>query len=101
MRPLDPLRVRKDVGRRIHELRRASGRTQEQLAELLELHEKYVSRVERGLENLGLDSLVKYANALDVPVQALFDEPSSRDVIAGRPPSAAQRSKPGRERPPR
>ncbi|WP_179107099.1 helix-turn-helix domain-containing protein [Variovorax sp. KK3] len=45
--------------------------TQEQLAELAELHTNYVSSVERGERNIGLHNIARLAHALDVPVSKL------------------------------
>lgn len=61
------------VGRRIAELRRELAWTQEQFAERLGVLTQYVQRVERGRENLTVQSLVKVANALGVTVAALFE----------------------------
>lgn len=84
----DPKRVLRDLGRRIAELRRAQGWTQEELAEHLEFSLKYAQRLERGSENLTVVSLVALASKLRVSVGALFDPPISRLVKRGRPPKA-------------
>jgi transcriptional regulator with XRE-family HTH domain len=85
----DPDRLVRDVGRRIAELRRAANMTQEQLAEALNASVQYVSRIEIG-ENLTLHTLAKVANALHVPVAALFEAPGpkAREVKRGRPRKA-------------
>lgn len=81
-----PERVRKDLGRRLAEIRRARGQTQEQLAELAGINTNYLARVEAGRENLTLDSVTKLANLLEVPVLHLFLPPADRSVRKGRPP---------------
>jgi len=75
------------VGRRIAELRRKAGRTQEELAEELDLGWRYISKVERGLENLGLDTLEKFATALRVNIKELFEDARGEalQVKQGRP----------------
>lgn len=80
--------VRKDVGRRIGELRVAKGMTQAQLAEVLEVSTKYQQLVESGVENLTLDSLVDFANVLGVEVVALLEPPLSPPPKRGRPSKA-------------
>jgi transcriptional regulator with XRE-family HTH domain len=88
----DPDRLVTDVGRRIAELRRRSGRTQEELAEALRMTVQYFQRIEAGM-NLTLHSLAKIANALDVPVRALLVSPArSARAPVGRPRSRATKS---------
>jgi transcriptional regulator with XRE-family HTH domain len=88
MRPADPNRVQKAVGRRIAELRRGRGLTQEQLADAVDTSLKYLQRIEAGSENLTIQSLVKLANALRAPLAALFEKPASvRRRRPGRPAS--------------
>src|SRR6185312_6046283 len=81
----DPARVTKDVGHRIAELRRGRGWTQEDLAERLRLPLKNLQRIERGLQNLTIKSLVRFASALGVKTAELFEAPKSREVRRGRP----------------
>jgi DNA-binding transcriptional regulator YiaG len=73
------------VGRRIHELRRKVGLTQEELAVSLRVGWRYVSRAERGEENLTLETLARVANALGVRVKSLLNEPRTLEIKAGRP----------------
>lgn len=68
------------VGRRIRELRKARGMTQQQLAERSGLNEKYLGVVERTGENLTLRSIQRIAKALSVPIANLFTgEPERND----------------------
>lgn len=63
-------------GRRVAQLRRQRGWTQEQLAERLHVgNPDYVSRIERGLQNLTLTSTHKLASALGVSLVVLFERP--------------------------
>ena len=80
----DPLLL--DVGRRVAELRRARGWTQEKFAERAEVSVGYVREVEGGHENLSLLSLAKIAALLGVTVPDLLVAPASRTVRRGRPP---------------
>jgi transcriptional regulator with XRE-family HTH domain len=59
-------------GKRVRELRTASGLSQERLAELSKLHRNYVGGVERGERNIGLLNIVALAHALRIkPVKLL------------------------------
>lgn len=86
--PLDPERVCKDVGRRISELRKARGLTQEQFSVLLGTSFQWVSQLEGG-QNITLHSLARIANALEVRLEELLVMPhaSSRARRVGRPRS--------------
>jgi transcriptional regulator with XRE-family HTH domain len=86
----NPKTLKRLVGRRIAELRRLKGITQEEMAELLDVGSRYVSRAERG-ENLTLETLAKIANGLGVPARQLLDPPSkaARKVRPGRPRKGA------------
>jgi transcriptional regulator with XRE-family HTH domain len=59
-------------GHRVRELRKARGLSQEELAELAGVHRTYMSSVERGERNVGLDNILAIAAALDVPASDLF-----------------------------
>jgi transcriptional regulator with XRE-family HTH domain len=89
VRKLDPDRALKDVGRRIAELRRDRGWTQEALAERLGLQANNLQRVELGMQNLTVRSLVRLANGLGVSLASLFEAPRDRTVRPGRPRSTA------------
>lgn len=86
VRPLDPERVCKNVGRRIAELRKERGLTQEQLSVLLGTSFQWVSQLEAG-RNVTLHSLARIANALRVTLAELLLAPTapSRPRRLGRP----------------
>lgn len=88
MRKAEAERVMKDVGRRLAELRRDLGLTQEQLAERLRMEANNLQRIELGMQNLTLRTLVRLANELDVKPGALLEAPRSRLVRRGRPSKA-------------
>ncbi len=60
------------IGARIKSLRRGRGLTQEKVAERTGLSVNYLSRIERGLENPTLDTLLGLAKALKVDPLDLF-----------------------------
>lgn len=72
-------RVRFDLqrvtfGNRIRELREAKGLSQEKLADLAGVHRTYMSSVERGQRNVGLDNIFAIAKALEIPPARLFQD---------------------------
>ncbi len=80
----DPEILVQKVGRRIAELRKQAGLTQEELAERLGVGWRYLSRAERG-ENLTLRTMAKIANVLGVEVKSLLNKPRTLAVKPGRP----------------
>ena len=61
------------LGARIREIRKARGFTQEQLAEMIDVEQKHVSRIESGKNFPTIDRLEKMAAALNVPLMGFFD----------------------------
>ena len=55
------------LGRKISDLRKSAGISQEELADRASIHRTYVSQLERGLKSptITIDVLVKLAKALD------------------------------------
>jgi transcriptional regulator with XRE-family HTH domain len=70
-----PARVIQRVGRRIAELRREKGWTQERLAEKVGTSVQWVSRIEGGV-NMTIETMVGLARVLDVEVPDLFTPPA-------------------------
>ena len=66
--------MRKQFGRRVKELRRASGLSQEAFADHCGFARSYMSRVERGGANPSLDAVEVFAQALGVEPCALFTD---------------------------
>ncbi|MBI5888430.1 MAG: helix-turn-helix transcriptional regulator [Deltaproteobacteria bacterium] len=67
------MQVKALIGQRIKELRRASGMSQEVLAEKMGISSKYLSSIERGKENPTLDTFISLAAALGVELRDLFN----------------------------
>lgn len=63
----------KAFGRRLRELRKMRGLSQEELAWKADSELSQISRMERGVINAGLSQIFKIAEALDIPVKELFD----------------------------
>jgi transcriptional regulator with XRE-family HTH domain len=71
----DELRAQRlSFGLRVRNLRQARRLSQEELAELAGVHRTYVSSLERGQRNVGLDNILAIAAALGVPASDLFAE---------------------------
>lgn len=60
-------------GKRVRELRRSKGITQEQLAELVNIEPPNISKIECGMHFPQPDKIEKIASALDVEIQSLFE----------------------------
>ena len=83
--------LRAALGTRVKDLRERLGLSQEQLAERANLHWTYVSGVERGRRNPGLNTLAGLARALSVTLPTLVSDLKSH----------APKPKPRRGRPPK
>ena len=60
------------LGQRIKHLRKLRGYTQEQLAERMDINAKYLSSIERGVENPTFDLFLRLARGLNVNSYELF-----------------------------
>ncbi|MCY9670672.1 helix-turn-helix domain-containing protein [Paenibacillus alginolyticus] len=60
------------VGKRIRQIRKLKGFTQEELGEKCGFHFSYIGGVERAEKNISLINVQKLADALEVPVQEFF-----------------------------
>jgi transcriptional regulator with XRE-family HTH domain len=69
--------LRPAFGARVKALRTALELTQEQLAERADMHWTFISGIERGVRNPGLNSIGRIAAALGVPPATLFSENAS------------------------
>jgi len=65
--------IKKVLGKRIAEIRKSNGLTQENLAEVTGYSVEFISLVERGLNAPSVAGLAKIAKALKVEVKDLFD----------------------------
>ncbi|MBI3806422.1 MAG: helix-turn-helix transcriptional regulator [Nitrospirae bacterium] len=64
--------IKRAVGQRIKIVRQRSGLTQDQLAEQVGLSPKYISGIERGVENPTMDILIRLAKMLGVEPYDFF-----------------------------
>ncbi len=70
-------------GKRLKELRKRAGYTQEKLAEKVGIEPPNISKIENGIHFPQSDKLLKFANAFGVDIMALFelDEPKDPDTL--------------------
>jgi transcriptional regulator with XRE-family HTH domain len=59
-------------GKRLSVARKQKRITQEQLAELVEVHRTYIGFIEQGKRNPSIGNVYKIAQALKMPVKNLF-----------------------------
>ena len=87
--------LRAALGHRVKELREGLGLSQQQLAEQADLDITYISGIERGRRNPGLNSLNRLARALKVSLPALVSDlrhTRRQTVRRGRPRKKTQAS---------
>ena len=65
--------LKQKFGKRVRELRKSKGLTQEQIAEIINIEPPNVSKMENGLHFPQPDKIEKIAKALNVDVHELFD----------------------------
>jgi transcriptional regulator with XRE-family HTH domain len=61
------------LGAKIKELRKAKGLSQSEIADIINIDAKHLSRIEVGANYPSLDTLTKLAEALEVPLKELFE----------------------------
>ncbi len=57
----------------IKEARKARGMSQDELAEMVNVHQTYISQVERGVSNLTIAMLERIADVLDCSIDGLLE----------------------------
>lgn len=65
-------RIRTIFGKRVRELRKAKGFSQESFADAVGVHRTYIGSIERGEQNVSLDNIERIAKALSVRLEVLF-----------------------------
>ena len=82
---MDEFDVKVLFGKRIRELRKSRGWSQEEFALHVGLDRSYIGGVERGERNISLENICLVAAALGVPASVLFEGWGSKP----RPPETA------------
>ncbi|MGN0030574.1 MAG: helix-turn-helix domain-containing protein [Candidatus Gastranaerophilaceae bacterium] len=70
---MDETEILKKIAFNIKVERMRIGLTQFQLAEMIDVHEKYIGRVESGRQNMTLKTLIKLSKALNVDLVKLLE----------------------------
>ena len=65
-------RHRRQFGMAVRRRRQGLGLSQEKLAEAADCHRNFIGNIERGEQNLSLDSMVRFAKALKCSLADLF-----------------------------
>jgi len=64
--------IKKQLGKKVKELRLRAGYSQEELASRAGLHRTYMSDIERGKRNVSIENIKKIADALNVDPSELL-----------------------------
>lgn len=64
----------RQFGQRIAELRKEKGLTQEQLADIIEVHRTYIGFIEQGKRNPTIVNIYKIAKALKTSLKEIFSK---------------------------
>ncbi len=75
--------ISKNLGHKIKTIRKARNLTQSELAEMIDIDSKYISRIETGLSSPSLKTLEKLCEILKIDIGYLFDfsEFDDKDAI--------------------
>lgn len=69
-----------NIGCKLQKYRKEANLTQEQLAELADVSQKHISRLERGLHVPHFDMIIKIAKVLSVPTDAFVEDFSADNI---------------------
>ncbi len=64
--------IQQKIGKRIRELRKEKGLSQEAFADLARIDRTYVNSVENGKRNISLKNIEKIANAFNISISNFF-----------------------------
>lgn len=70
---MDENEILKKIAFNIKIERLRKGLTQFQLAEIIDVHEKYIGKVESGKQNITIKTLIKLSQALEADMTKLVD----------------------------
>lgn len=68
----DETKILKQFGRNVKAERVRKDYTQETLAEKMDVNREYISKIERGLENMSLKKIVNLANAIGADINDIL-----------------------------
>lgn len=64
--------IKKNFGKRVQALRKASGLSQEKFALMIDMDRTYFASVEAGKRNVSLENISKIANGFCISLEELF-----------------------------
>lgn len=67
------LKLRKQFGEKVREMRKKLGLSQEELGFKANIHRTYIGAIERGEQNVSLDNIGKLAKTLKIKLAELFN----------------------------
>ncbi len=76
------------LGRKVRELRRAQGLSQERMAERAGITYKYLGQIERGEANPSIETLKGITEGLNLSLREFFTELDSEAERSGSPPES-------------
>ena len=79
------------VGKRLRELRKLKGLSQEKMAEQAGVNAKYYSEIERGKRNITLKVMEKIADNLGITLEELFRFPARESLLQSHTPAPVAR----------
>lgn len=65
--------VKVEYGKKVREIRKREGVSQESLADLAGLDRTYISDIENGKRNVSIETIFKIADGLEAPVFEFFE----------------------------
>lgn len=69
---MNPTSTRKKFGKKLRELRKKAGISQEELGFRANIHRTYIGAIERGEQNVSINNIHKLAKALRISLSELF-----------------------------
>lgn len=74
----------KESGKRIRQLRKAKGMTQEQLATKLDIGDRYLRKIETGEKVPSIDVLVEFSSLFEVSLDYIITGKQPQDILKQR-----------------
>jgi transcriptional regulator with XRE-family HTH domain len=65
--------IKAEYGKKVREIRKSKGVSQESLADLAGLDRTYISDIENGKRNVSIETIFKIGKALDIPIIEFFN----------------------------
>lgn len=73
--------IQEAFGKTVRELRQKMGISQENFADICDLHRTYISDVELGKRNISIENIQRVADALNMTMEELFKEVEKNETV--------------------